>query len=78
LIGNGGELLFTDTGDVLQKGMVKFVLPRAPLDYWLYLDDIHARAIHLDHSTKKGVASINIGEMNSGEMARWFMEDCEG
>jgi hypothetical protein len=57
-IAAGVELDFTITGDVLRKGIFKFVSPRPHLDVGLLRDDLHAKAHLLDHELDVGVVCI--------------------
>jgi hypothetical protein len=61
MIAAGVELNFTITGDVLRKGIFKFVSPRPPLDSGLLQDDLHAKAHLLDHELDAGVVSVSTG-----------------
>jgi hypothetical protein len=60
----GDELTVADSGDELQKGMAKFVLPLAPLGAWILLDDHWDTSELPDHFTAQGLAE------NGGELRR--------
>jgi hypothetical protein len=68
LIVDDSELTFADSGDELQKGKVKFVLPLAPLLNSFLPDVQHDEAHLLGYSTPSGVASFNGTLPNSGEV----------
>jgi hypothetical protein len=70
LIVDDSELTFADSGDELQKGKVKFVLPLAPLLDSFPLDVQHDEAQLRGYSMPSGVASFDGTLPNSGEMLR--------
>jgi hypothetical protein len=66
-IGDGDELDFAITGEVLRKGMTKFVQLRAPLDVCLLPDDLCAEAHLLDLAPETGVACTVEFVLDSGD-----------
>jgi hypothetical protein len=63
----GIELDFTITGDVLRKGIFKFVQLRAPLDACLLPDDLRGKAHLLDHELEAGVACTIVFFLDTGD-----------
>jgi hypothetical protein len=68
LIVDDSELSFADSGDELQKGMVKFMLPCASL-LNSFLPDVQLDKAHLrSYSMPFGVASFDGALPNSGKV----------
>jgi hypothetical protein len=67
----GDELTVADSGDELQKGTAKFVMPLAPLGAWILLDDHWDTAELLDHFTAQGLAGNGGSLKNSGDVYGW-------
>jgi hypothetical protein len=76
-IGAGDELDFTDSGEVLRKGMTKFIYLRAPLHESLHQDGPLAPALLPEYPMASDIASNDDGDENSGELFSVSREDGE-